>query len=129
MAEHKLVGIPKGHVDTEKDEIHFTLNMSDREPLSFVARYGAAAQVISSLGRMFLELQKILRQKNKMESIAAEELHSTVIYKEKFSDRVILQIVTDKGVPYTFALPTKDAADIADQLKTESAKPTQTGHA
>ena len=126
---YRLTGLPKGAVDTQEREIQFELSVAHERPLSFVARYGPAAQVISGLGRMLAELRRVLDEAKGMESTAAEAVATVQVQRDRWHDVVLVHLTTPEGVPYTFALPPQVAIGIADQLKTESAKPHQTGNA
>jgi hypothetical protein len=64
-----------------------------------------------------------------VEAIPAEEVAVTQIQRDRWQDRVLMQLTTPQGVPYTFAFPPQIANSIADQLKGESAKPHQVGNA
>jgi hypothetical protein len=64
-----------------------------------------------------------------MQASSAEKVESSHIQRDRWENVVIMQLTTPQGVPYTFSIPPEFAAEIADQLKTESAKPHQTGRA
>lgn len=127
----QVKGVTKGSVHTGKLELNFTLSLADGRDLDYTAEYGPASQVISALGRLFVELQKAAAaaEGTLMRATAAEKVAMTHIQKDRWSDVVLLQLTTPQGVPYTFELPPRLASEIADQLKTESAKPHQAGHA
>jgi hypothetical protein len=129
MSAHRLTGLPNGQLDTETKEITFELAVTDRPPISFTMTYGPAAQIIGALGRMFLELQKVLWAEKGMQTAGGESVAVSHIQKDRWQNVVVLQLTTPAGVPYTFVLTPQDAADIGDQLKTESAKPHQVGTA
>jgi hypothetical protein len=124
---YRLVSLPSGAVDTEKHEIVFELSVKDGKPLSFVATYGVAAQITSGLGRMVKQLHQILQEQKGVASSAAEQVEGAHIQKDRWSDTVILQLMTPQGIPYTFAIPCNAVAEMAGRLKTESEKPTQVG--
>jgi hypothetical protein len=126
---HRLTGTPGGEIDHDKQEIRFSLNVSEGKPISFVAKFGVAAQVTAGLSRMVLELRRILASPGVTETMAAEEVSEAQAHKERWQDKVLLQLVTPLGTHYTFALPTTLASEIAERLKTESAKPTNVGTA
>jgi hypothetical protein len=122
-----VTGLPGGAIDLEKGEILFELAISNGQSLSCIARMGPISQVIGGLARMRLTLEAHLRSQNAIEISPAEQVAQSLIHKERWSDNVMMVLTTPEGVPYTFALPCQIAAEIADQLKTESAIPTQTG--
>jgi hypothetical protein len=125
-----LASVPSGDIDTESLEIKFDLATTDGTSIHCTMKYGAATQIIGALGRMFSALQEYAqRQKGRMEPLAAEEIAAAHIQKDRWMDVVIFQLTTPQGVPYNFAMPPHVAADIADRLKIESAKPHQTGTA
>jgi hypothetical protein len=127
---HRIAAIPGGGVDPTNLEIKFDLATLDGSPISCVMKYGAATQVIGALGRMFSELQRhVETQKGQMDAVAAETVAAAHIQKDRWMDLVIFQLTTPQGIPYNFVMPSRVASDISDRLKTESAKPHQTGSA
>ena len=126
---HRLSGIANGAIDTQEHEIKFDISTGDGKQIAFVSKYGPACQLAASLGRMIFELRKILDNQKKMETIAAEKVVEVSIQKDKWSDIVLLQLMTENGIPYAFALPLQSATDIADRLKTESSKKAHVGNA
>jgi hypothetical protein len=127
--QYRVLGLGTGGVDTETEEIIFDLTIDGRAPMSFVFEYGAAAQVIGALGRMFVELRRVLTERQPIKQASAEVVQSSHVQKDRWENLVIMQLTTPQGVPYTFAIDPQFAAEIGEQLKTESAKPHQTGHA
>ncbi len=129
---HQLTGIISGAVDTATLKINFDLAADGEPPLSCVMSYGAATQVMGALGRMFFELQNhanVESRRGQMTAIAAEDVAAAHIQKDRWVDVVLFQLTTSQGVPYNFAMPRHVAAEIADRLKIESAKPHQVGSA
>lgn len=123
----RVTGLPEGSVDVDKQELNFTISVSEGKPTLFVAKFGVAAQVIGALGRMLTELRAQLDKKGGIASVAAEQVAAAHIQKDRWTDVVLVQLITPRGVPYSFAVRCQDAADIADRLKIESAKGTQSG--
>ena len=111
----RVTGLPEGAVDKERKEIHFSLATSEMKPLDFVAKYGIAAQVVAGIGRMMSELRAIQEQPGTAEAPPAEPVTGFSIRKER--DVVLVQLMTQLGIPYTFAIPTAHAAELADRLK------------
>ena len=75
-------------------------------------------------------MRNVIHAAKSLEPTSAEPIASHLIQKEDWSDVVLMQLVTPQGVPYTFELSRQTAIEIADRLKTESAKGvTQTGNA
>jgi len=127
---HHLASVPVGDVDTESLEIKFDLATIEGTSIRCAMKCGAATQIIGALGRMFSVLQEYAqKQKGRMEPLAAEEVAAAHIQKDRWMDVVIFQLTTPQGVPYNFVMPRHVASDIADRLKTESAKPHQSGTA
>lgn len=126
---HRITGLPKGTIDTQKHEIQFELAVSEGPPLAFVAKYGPAGQVISALARMHSQLRQVLRAEKGSEMTSAEEVSTVEVQKEQWSDTILVQLVTAQGVPHLFALSSKGASDMADSLKTESARKHRIGSA
>jgi hypothetical protein len=126
---YRIVGIGSGAVDTVAHEINFELTVAGRPPMAFAAEYGPAAQFIGALGRLFFELRQTLLAAKGMKSSAGEQIASSHIQRDRWENVVLMQLTTPQGVPYTFAMQPQIASEIAEQLKTESAKPHQTGHA
>ena len=126
---HRLLGLPSGKIDPDKQEILFDLAIGQGALILFVARYGPLAQLIAGLGRMLFQLRQILDEARAVETIPAEEVAVTQVQRDRWQDRILMQLTTPQGVPYTFAFPPQIANSIADQLKTESAKIHHVGNA
>lgn len=129
MAAYRALGVSSGSINLDTREISFALSIAGRPPMEFVSEFGPATQIIGALGRMFFGLQQRLAGEKGMTTVAGEQVQASHIQKDQWKDVVIMQLTTPQGVPYTFALPPKMAVDISEQLKTESAKPHQTGRA
>ena len=127
----KVQGIANGGVHRGKFELYFTLTLEDGSKLDFTAEYGPASQVVGALGRLFSELQRAAAaaEGSPIRATAAEKVGATLIEKDRWSNAVLLQLTTPQGVPYTFELSPQHAAEMADRLRVESAKPHQVGHA
>jgi hypothetical protein len=126
---YRILGIGSGAIDAETDEMLFELTVDGRPPMPFIVGYGPAAQIISALGRMFVELRGVLLEKKAMKASAAEQVESSHVQRDRWEDVVIMQLTTPQGVPYTFRIDPQFASEIADQLKIESAKGGKPGHA
>jgi hypothetical protein len=125
----RVNGLPTGHMDGANHEIFFELSTPQGHKLPFVAKFGVASQIVSSLARMVRQMEGIMRSQNVAASTAVEMVAEAHVQKERWQDLVILRFVSAGGVPYTFGIPSAEAAQLAEMLKTESAKPTQTGNA
>lgn len=126
----RLLGLVGGKINPATSEMLFDLSVATGgKPLSFIATYGVASQVISGLARMLKGLSDELARTQGVQGISAEQVQIVHVHKERWEDIVILRLTTPTGIPYAFQLSPQQAAETADQLKTESTKPTQTGRA
>ncbi len=119
----RLAGLAEGSVDNEKRDVNVVLKVSDGRGLAFVAEAAAARQIASSLGRMVLDAQRSGPQ-----ILGAEKVAKYGVKKDASGETVLLQLVSEDGVPDMFAVPPKAAMDIAARLQTESTKKAGTGH-
>jgi hypothetical protein len=127
---HRLTGLASGDVDPSKGEAIFSLSVGPSNPIILVARYGVLSQITSALSVMLTHLRRSIQaQAGAMEPAAAETLAEIHIQKERWSDQVILKLVTVNQIEHTFVLSSDIAADIADRLKNESSKTTAVGTA
>lgn len=78
---------------------------------------------------MLVQLREILEAEKGTASAAAEPVAAAFVQKDQWQDIVLLQLTSTSGIPYTFALPSRNAAEIADRLKIESSKGSSTGNA
>jgi hypothetical protein len=120
----RLAGLIEASIDNEGRDVNFVLRVSDGRGLAFVAEAAAARQIASSLGRVALETRQSAPQ-----VISAEKISKYGVKKDAFGEAVLLQLVSEDGVPYMFALPLGAAAEIAVRLQRESAKNPGAGHA
>lgn len=120
----RLAGLSEGSVDRENRDVNFVLKLSDGRGLAFVAEAAAARQISSSLGRMALDAKQ-----SGPHTIAAERVTQYGVKRDAFGDAILLQLISDDGVPYMFALPNSAAIDIARRLEAEHARPAGTGRA
>jgi|GEM_PF-1660478 hypothetical protein len=127
----RVVGIPNGAVDPERQEVSFALATAERKAFSFVAKIGVAEQIIAGLGRMVHGIREARLEKGEAnaQTTAAEDVAQYLVQRDPWADRVLLRLVTPQGVPYTFALPASAAADMGARLNAESANRSTTGRA
>jgi hypothetical protein len=104
----RLTGLTEASIDNEKNDINFVLKVSDGRGLAFVAEAAAARQIASSLGRMALQAQQSAPQ-----MIGAEKVGGYGVKRDAFGEVVLLQLISDDGVPHMFAIPLSAATDIA----------------
>jgi hypothetical protein len=126
---YRLLGLGNAQIDLPNREVHFEFTATDKRIVKFVAEYGALAQITGALGKLFSEFRRVLAPSGTMTPIAAEEVATSHVQKDQWANAVLMQLTTPLGVPYTFSLSPQGAAHIAEQLKTESAKPYQAGTA
>jgi hypothetical protein len=100
------------------------LKVADGRGLAFVAEAAAARQIAAALGRMALQARESGPQ-----MVGAEKVSQYGVKKDAFGETVLLQLVSEDGVPYMFALPLNAATDIAARLQTECAKGSGAGRA
>ncbi len=124
-----LVGVPNGHVDTQAKEVHFNLALQGQKEMAIVSKFGPLTQLMSALGRMRAELIRHLQAQGGIASSPAIEVAKADIQMDPWQGKVLLHFETPEGVPYLFALPAPFARDIAEKLKTESAKTSTPGKA
>jgi len=130
MPGHIVQNLADASVDTNGRAIHFTLTVTDGAQILFVMGYAPSTQVIGALGRAFLQLHAALeKSKGKLEAIPLEHVKHAHIQQDRLTGNVIFQMITPAGIPYNFVLTAKAASDIADMLKTESARRYQPGSA
>jgi hypothetical protein len=130
MQGHIVQNLADASVDTNGRAIHFSLTVTDGAQIPFVMGYGPSTQVIGALGRMLLQLHQALeKSKGKLEAIPLEHVKHAHIQQDRLTGNVIFQMITPAGIPYSFVLAPKAASDIADMLKSESARPYQPGSA
>jgi hypothetical protein len=120
----RLTGLAEASIDNEKHDVNFVLKVSDGRGLAFVAEAAAARQIASSLGQMALKAQQ-----SKPQMIGAEKVVQYGVKREAFGEVVLLQLISEDGVPHMFAVPLGAATDIATRLQMECAKTPGTSRA
>jgi hypothetical protein len=120
----RLAGLAEGTINNEKGEVNFVLKISDGRGLAFVAEVTAARQISSALGKMALQAKQSMPL-----MVGAEKVVQYGVKNDAFGDVVLLQLVSEDGVPYMFALPRSAAGDIATRLSSESERHSETGRA
>lgn len=120
----RLAGLAEATVDGQNHDVNFVLKVEDGRGLAFVASAPAARQIAASLGRVALEARSSSPQ-----IMSAEKIVQIGAKQDAFGAAVLLQLVSEDGVPYMFALPLAAAADVGARLQAESAKASTTGRA
>ena len=130
MAKPKrVVGLPNGAANLETQEVFFTLSISPERRMECVAKAGVAEQIISALASMCAKLREAAIESGTIRPTSAETVTASMVQRERLHDVVLLQLVTDRNVPHTFALSREAAIDIAARLKTESERDVSLGSA
>jgi hypothetical protein len=125
----RVTGITGGHVDTEAREISFDLSTPQGTKIPLSAKFAGAQQIVSSLAVMVKKLDAVMRAKGEMAAVSVEQIAEIDVKQERWEGRILIWIRTAEGVPHVFALPAQSASELADRLKTESARSTQPGNA
>lgn len=125
----RLTGLRSGDINPAVQEIRFVLAVGNARPMSFVAKFGVLSHIVSGLARMLMELEKVMRSSGQTTPSAAEEVTASHIQLDQMSGAILMRLTTVNGIPYTFALPRQGAAQIAEQLQSESARKNPAGHA
>jgi hypothetical protein len=120
----RVDGLTEASIDSETHDISFVLRVSDGRGVAFVTEPAAARQIASSLGRVALDARQTVPM-----TVAAEKISKYGVKREAFGEAVLLQLVSDDGIPYMFALPLATADDIAARLLRESEKGASSGRA
>ncbi len=120
----RLACIPGGIVDRQKREIIFRMQVEDGRLLEFVAVAEVAEQMASALAGFAKQIEPV-----KGQAINAQVVAQYGIQRDAFGSHVVLQLVTEGGVPHKFAIPLDAIADIVARLTIESEKDRTTGHA
>jgi hypothetical protein len=128
----RIQGMPEGSVDPDRDEIVFTLQASERKIPMFVAKSHVVEQIamgLSGLLRGLIDARQKLGIPFAARPVHAEEVIQYAVTREPFADKILLYLVAENGIPYTFAVPKDAAADIVARLQTEIAKTAKPGTA
>lgn len=128
MSQFKRVtGLSRGAVVAASGDVRFSLTRINGDAFDLVANVSAVEQIIAGLARM--SAQGAAALKGQPQAAAAETVALVETQRDLVGTATILTLVSDRGVPYRFALSAQQAADIAARLKTESERPRPTGRA
>lgn len=122
----KVTGISKAHVMSDGSEIHFKLDRPNGDTFDLVATPASAMQITAALAHLTREAQKMASGPAPM---AAERVVGFAVTRDQVGNSIALQLQSEHGVRYTFAMPPQIAADIAAWLKTESGSAPTVGNA
>jgi len=128
----RISGVTGGSVDPNRDEIVFELQCNERKLPTFVAKSQVVKQIAMGLAAL---LQGLQDARNKLgipfaaRAIHAEPVAQYAIKVDPFADKILIHLVAENGIPYTFAVPRDAAADIAVRLQTETSKGVKPGTA
>jgi hypothetical protein len=125
----RLTGLPQATPNVESKDVSFTLLVDKGDPIPCVASYGVAVQIAAALGTALNILQLAIDASHGAEKMAVEQLQNVNAQRDLFSESVVLRLTTVQGIPYLFELPCQSALQLAEKLKSEAAKPIQTGRA
>jgi len=120
----RLAGLAEAAVDSEKNRVNFVLKTTDGNRLLCKAEAAAARQIASALGTVALKAKQ-----SGSVMIGAEKVAKYGVKADAFGEAILLQLISEDGVPYMFAIPPHAAADIAARLKSESDRKPGTGRA
>lgn len=124
----RVTGLPSGAVDLERQEVRFDLTVEGRT-MEFVAKAGVVDQIIAGLARAATTLREDAIKRGLPRPTAAETVAGAMISRERVHDLVMMQLVTDRQVPYTFVMSRHAAIDISARLKTEAERDVTLGSA
>lgn len=125
----QLTGIPQIVPNSETRDIRFVLSVSDGGSIKCRSDYGTTAQIAAGLGTALKILQTTLESEGSFVELPAEKLEQVHIQKDQWSDNVFLRLTTMQGIPYVFQIPSQNALELSDLLKTEGSKETRIGQA
>lgn len=119
----RVAGLPRGEIIEKDGDIAFDFN-AGHKTLQFVARIGVVEQIIAALGRICAEVRPGTRIFG-----GAERVHTAAVQVAPLQDMVLLELMSDRGVPSRFAMTRSEALEMAAELKTRSERPTPSGQA
>lgn len=126
---YRLLGLPSCAIDTQTNEIKFDLAVSNGNPVSFIAKYGIIAQMLAGLARPASQLRDRLNSIGTPETVYPEAVVEVGVQQNKITGVILVELINQQGIPYTFALPPQTAIRMADLLKSETSKVTEMGTA
>jgi hypothetical protein len=133
MATRRIIEMTDGGVDREKSLIAFTFKPKSGPAIpTFVVTPHVAEQIAASLSVLVRGLENAQRAAGipfTGRSVHAEAVTMYGAKADPFAEAVLLELGTDKGIHYRFAIPKAPAADIGSRLQTESARATKPGQA
>jgi hypothetical protein len=118
----RLTGILQATTNPGSKDIKFVLSVSGHEPINCVAEYRVVGQIAAGLGTALEVLRMALAKAGAILPFVAERLQAYHIEKDQLASQVVMVLTTVSGIQYTFQMPSQNAIEIADRLRTEAAK-------
>lgn len=123
----RVTGLASGAIDLAKADIRFALSRANGDTFDLVANIPAVEQIIGALARMSAEASA--RLAGQSAAMAAETLAAAELQRDQVGTKMVLTLISDRGVPFRFAIDAQQAANIAARLQTESARARPSGNA
>jgi hypothetical protein len=127
MGSKRVTGLNRGGVAADGSDVHFALARPNGEAFELVANTAAAEQITAALARLSAEASG--RRAGQLAPRAAETVHSFEVQRDRLGNAILLLLISDRGVQYSFALSPSTGSDIADRLKSESGSAPPVGNA
>jgi len=124
----KLAGIEEGSIDPKNRYVVFKAKIDPDQEQYFAAKANVIEQVLSTLATLLRQLREY-GLAPASETVSAIEISQYAVRKDPFSDKVLMQIISVEGIPYTFAIPAQATDEISERLKAEGSMPTTFGKA
>ena len=123
----RLLGISnvRGHQDTLDFDV--TIAVDGRKPIEAIVAFPVVEQMLQALSLLAKAAREHLS--GTVQAVVAQDVHQVIVEKDRWEDLIVIRFLSIEGIPHTFAVPPKNALDIAERLKTEAAKPHQIGTA
>jgi hypothetical protein len=124
----RLLGVPDVAIDPKTRQVQFALKLDNLPDRVFVADVSVIEQIASALASSLHSMNE-RASPLKAAPVVAQPVAQYLVRKDPHSDTVLLRIVTQDGVPHTFAIPSAHVGGIADRLRIEGDKDTSVGNA
>lgn len=115
----------KGHQDTLDFDI--TIAVDGRKPIEAIAAFPVVEQMLQALSLLAKAAREHLS--GTAQAVVAQDVHQVTIEKDPWQDAIVIRFLSIEGIPHTFAVPPKNALEIAERLRIEASKPHQAGTA
>jgi hypothetical protein len=123
----RLLGISnvRGHQETLDFDI--TIAVDREEPIEAIANLPVIEQMLPVLSLLAQAVREQLS--GTAQVVVAQDVSQVTVEKDPWQDQIVIRFLSPEGIPHTFAVPPKNALEIADRLKSEAAKPHRVGQA